>query len=339
MATIKQIAKRAGVSFSSVSRALNGQPGVNPEAREKILKLARELNYHPHSMAKALVQNRIGVIGVVILRASEFAFQNPYYSDILLGLSSVANQGGYHLMLNINPQDNYANLYHRRLVDGIVVVANRIDDEHIPYLIEQKIPAVVVPGFPAGMEQDISSVSSENLKDVYRGVNYLIGLGHRRIAFILGFMNSKYSIERLEAYKRAFADNNLELNEKYVKESDFSKTDGFRLMGDLLDMDQPPSAVICINDAVTPGALHQIHSRGLKIPQDISVMAIGCSDLLELTDPPLTTITVPVVGVGRAAAVNLIELIEQGHCQQKHVVIPSSLVIRESTGVYQAPKA
>ncbi len=335
MATIKQIARKAGVSYSSVSRALNGRPGVRPEVREKVLRLARELNYHPHSSAKALVQNRIGVIGVVILRASEFAFQNPYYSHMLLGIGSVSNQGGYHLMLDINPQGNYASLYHRRLVDGIIVVANRIDDEYIPYLIKHQIPAVVVPGFPAGAELDIPSASSENIKDVYRAVNYLISLGHRRIAFILGFMNSKYSIERLQAYKAAFKDNGLEYQEKYIKESDFSKADGYGLMGDLLELDQPPSAVICINDAVTPGALHQIHSRGLKIPDDISVVAIGCSDLLELTDPPLTTIKVPVVEVGRAAATNLIELIEKGRCQQKHVVIPTALVIRESTGVWR----
>ena len=335
MATIKEIAKKAGVSYSSVSRALNNRKGVRPEVRKKVMELAQELNYHPHSSAKALVQNRIGVIGVVIPRASEFAFQNPYYSHMLLGLSAVANQSGYNLMLAINEQRSYASLYHRRLVDGIVVVANRIDDENFVQLMADKVPTVAVPGFPDDSPYDIPSVSSENYQDVYRAVNYLIGLGHRDIAFILGGLNSKYSIVRLQAYQAAYADNNLEYQEKYVKESDFSKPDGYRLMGELLDLDDPPSAVICINDAVTPGALHQINQRGLKIPQEISVVAIGCSDLVDLTDPPLTTIKVPVVEVGRASARVLIEIIEKGYSKEKDIVIPSALVIRESTGVWR----
>ncbi len=334
MATIKEIAKKAGVSYSSVSRALNNQKGVRPDIRKKVLALAKELNYHPHSSAKALVQKRIGVLGVVIPRTSEFAFQNPYYSHMLLGLSSVANDLGYHLMLVINQKQSYASLYHSHLVDGIIILANRIDDPYVPELVRDQVPAVVVPGYPEGWEFDIPSVNSENYQDVYRAITYLINLGHRNIAFILGGMNSKYSLVRLEAYKAAFRDNALELKAQYIKESDFSKTDAFRLMGELLDLPQPPSAVISINDATTPGVLHQINSRGMRIPDDISVVAIGCSDLVDLTDPPLTTIKVPVTEVGRAAARVLIELIEKGECRERHIVIPSALVVRESTGVW-----
>ncbi|MFH2127543.1 MAG: LacI family DNA-binding transcriptional regulator, partial [Pseudomonadota bacterium] len=170
MATIKEIAKKAGISYSSVSRALNNQTGVRPEIRKKVLEIAQELNYHPHSSAKALVQNRIGVLGVVIPRTSEFAFQNPYYSHMLLGLSSVANDMGYHLMLVINQQQSYASLYHSHLVDGIIVLANRIDDHYIPELVRDNVPAVVVPGYPDGWEFDIPSVNSENYQDVYRAI-------------------------------------------------------------------------------------------------------------------------------------------------------------------------
>ncbi|MCB2190280.1 MAG: LacI family transcriptional regulator [Deltaproteobacteria bacterium] len=334
MATIKEIAKKAGVSYSSVSRALNNQAGVRPEIRKKVLEIAQELNYHPHSSAKALVQNRIGVLGVVIPRTSEFAFQNPYYSHMLLGLSSVANDMGYNLMLVINQQESHATLYHRHLVDGLIVVANRIDDPYIPDLVRDDVPTVVIPGYPDEWDFDIPSVNSENYQDVYRAITYLINLGHRDIAFILGGMNSLYSLVRLDAYKAAFRDKGLEYKEKYIKESDFSKTDAFRIMGELLNLPDPPSAVISINDATTPGVLHQINSRGLRIPEDISVVAIGCSDLVDLTDPPLTAIKVPVTQVGRAAARVLIELIEKGDCRERHVVIPSAFVVRESTGVW-----
>jgi DNA-binding LacI/PurR family transcriptional regulator len=191
---------------------------------------------------------------------------------------------------------------------------------------------VVVPGFPSDAGVDIASVNSENFTCVRRAVNYLISLGHSDIAFILGQRNSKYTIERSEAFKAAFKENGIRFKEKYLVESDFSKTDAFRLMGTLLDMADPPSAVMCINDSVTPGALHQINSRGLRIPEDISVVAIGCSDTLELFEPPLTTIHVPVIQKGKTAANQIIELIETGHCSQKNVIVPTELVIRESTG-------
>lgn len=335
MPTIKEIAKRAGVSYSTVSRALNHKKGVRPEVREDIIQLAREMKYFPDSKAKALVEKRVGVIGVVIARTSEFTFQNPYYSHVLLGLSSVATEHDYRLMLSINEQDSYASLYHRHLVDGIIVVANRMDDEHIPELVQDEVPAVAIPGYLKDSQVDIASVNSENFHSVYRAVSYLIGLGHRDIAFILGQMNSKYTVERLEAYQAAFKDKNLEAKPEYIRESDFTKRDGFRLMGKLLDLPNPPSSVLCITDAVTPGVLHQIASRGLDIPEDISVVAIGCSDHLELFEPPLTTIKIPAVQVGESAARMLIQLIEDGHTEEKHVVIPSDLIVRESTDTWR----
>jgi LacI family transcriptional regulator len=188
-----------------------------------------------------------------------------------------------------------------------------------------------VPGFLENSRIDIPSVNSENVRCVYRAVSYLLDLGHRRIAFILGTSNSKYSVERFRAYQSAFEDRGLTYNPGYIVESDFSKTDGFRLMGRLLDLPERPTCVICINDTVTPGALHQINLRGLKIPEDISVVAIGSSDILDLFQPPLTTVKIAVTKIGQTVAQMLIQLIENGSCSERHVVVPSELIIRDST--------
>jgi LacI family transcriptional regulator len=254
---------------------------------------------------------------------------------VLLGISELARQHDYHLMLSINDKKNYASFYYRRMVDGIIVIGNRVDDRNVFELEEKKIPSVVVPGFPDDSNHHIASVNTENVRCVHRAVSYLISLGHRKIAFILGKMNSLYSIERMQAYQAAFKDNKLSYDPKYLVESDFSKADGFRLMGELLDLPDPPSAVICINDTVTPGALQQINSRGLKIPKDISVIAIGCSDIFDLFETSLTTIKTPVVKIGQTAVHVLIQLIETGRCADKHIVIPSEFIIRESTDVYR----
>jgi LacI family transcriptional regulator len=333
--TIKEIAKRAGVSYSTVSRALNNKKGVRPDLRELINKIASETSYFPHSSAKALVKNRIGVLGIIITRTGDFAFQSPYFSQILMGISEVATLCDYNLMLSINEKKSYISLYFRRMVDGILVIGNRLDDELLPDVQKRGVPAVIVPGFMENAKIDIPSVNSENFQSVYRTVNYLLDLGHRRIAFILGMMNSKYSVERFRAYQTAFRDRGLAYDPKYIVESDFSKTDGFRTMGRLLDLSDRPSCVICINDSVTPGALSQISARGLKIPEDISVVAIGSSEVLDLYQPALTSIKISVMQIGQTAAQMLIQLIENGHCTEKHVVIPSELVIRDSTRAWK----
>ncbi|MFH1080614.1 MAG: LacI family DNA-binding transcriptional regulator [Pseudomonadota bacterium] len=338
MTTIKEIAKQANVSYSTVSRALNNKKGVRADIRELINKIAHETNYFPHSSAKALVKNRVGVLGIIITRTGEFAFQNPYYSQILMGISDIATKCNYNLMLSINEKKSYIDLYFRRMVDGILVIGNRLDDELLPDLAKKGVLAVVIPGLLEDSTIDIPSVNSENYQSVYRAVDYLLDLGHRKIAFILGMINSKYSVERFKAYQVAFKDHGLAYDPKYIMESDFSKTDGFRMMGRLLDLSDRPSCVICINDSVTPGALKQINTRGLKIPEDISVVAIGSSETLDLYEPTLTTIKISVTEIGQAATQMLIQLIENGTCPERHIVIPSEFIIRDSTRAWRDQK-
>ena len=331
--TIKEIAKIAGVSYSTVSRALNHKKGVGKKKREGIVRLAEQLGYFPNSSARALVKKQVGVIGVVIPRSAEFTFQSPFFSQILMGISTLAREHGYHQLLSINDPESYASLYYRHLVDGLIVVGNRFDDPNIAELEEKGIPSVVIPGFPDESSRTIATVNSENFKSVQRAVTHLIELGHRRIAFILGQMTSKYSLERLQAYQAAFRIHHLEYDPRYVVESDFSKPDAYRLMGELLDRSVPPTAVICINDTVTFGALYQINHRNLRIPDDISLVAIGGSDLLDLYAPSLTTIRIPVARIGKSAAKLLIQMAETGRSLNKHLIIPSKFVIGESTGI------
>ena len=337
MSNILQIAKLANVSCSTVSRALNGRKGVSDAVRAKIVKLAQELDYYPDSSARALVSKRVGVIGLIIPRTSEYTFTSPYYSHILLGISAVVTQRGYQLMLVINERKSYAAFYHRRLVDGIIVVGNHFDDQRIFTLSQGGIPSVVVPGFIDDSPLNPLSINSENYESNYQAVSHLIELKHRRIAYILGYPNSKYSVERLTAYQDALRDHGLEIREEYTPYSDFSVADGFRLMGKLLDLPEPPTAVLCVNDSTSIGVLDQIKARDLKIPEDLSVVVTCASDILAHYDPPLTTIKVPVVSVGKAAANTLIELIETGSAPAEHTPIRSTFIVRKSTGPSPRP--
>ncbi|MBU1154810.1 MAG: LacI family transcriptional regulator [Proteobacteria bacterium] len=338
MSNILEIAKLAHVSCSTVSRALNGRKGVSDAIRAKIVKLAQDLDYYPDSSARALVSKRVGVIGLIIPRTSEYTFTSPYYSHILLGISAVVTERGYQVMLVINERKSYAAFYHRRMVDGILVVGNHVDDKKIWPLTESGIPSVVVPGFIDDSPRNPLSVNSENYDSNYQAVSHLIELGHRRIAFILGYPNSKYSVERIIAYQDALRDHGLEYRVEYTPYSDFSVADGFRVMGNLLDLPKAPTAVLCLNDSISIGALDQIKSRNLRIPEELSVVVTCASDMLAHYDPPLSTIKVPVVSVGKAAASALIEMIETGSAPREIPKIPSTFTIRKSTGPCPRPE-
>lgn len=301
--------------------------------REKIVQLAKELDYYPNSSARALVAKRVGVIGLIIPRTCEYTFTSPYYSHILLGISSMATQRGYQLMLIINEKNSYAIPYHRRQVDGVIVVGNHYDDQRIFDLAKQNIPCVAVPGFVKDSPGNPMSTTSDNYEANYQALTHLVGLKHRRIAYILGHRNSKYSVERLEVYRDVMNEHGLEIREEYTPYSDFSVTDGFRLTGKLLDMPEPPTALICTNDSLSMGALNQIKARSLRIPQDLSVIVTCASDILSLHEPPLTHIHVPVVGVGSAAAAMLIEFIETGEAPGEVHAIPAQFTVRKSTGI------
>jgi LacI family transcriptional regulator len=332
MATILEIAKLAKVSGSTVSRALNGRKGVGDKMRAKIIKLAQELNYYPNSTAQALVSKRVGVIGLIIPRTSEYTFTSPYYSHILLGISTVATQRHYQLMLVINEKTSYSAFYHRRLVDGIMVVGSLIDDPKVLDLTDCGIPSVVVPGFIEESPRHPISINSENYDSNYQAVTHLIELNHRRIAYILGIPTSRYSVERLEAYQNAFKEHGLKFREEYIAYTDFSVADGYRVMGQLLDLPKPPTAVLFVNDSVSIGALEQIKARKVKIPDQLSVVVTCASDLLSYYDPPLSVVKVPVVSVGKAATETLLQLIETGSAPESPPSLPSTFVIKESTG-------
>ena len=335
MATIKQIASQLNISISTVSRALNGKKGVSEALREKISVLSKELGYYPDSNATALVNRKIGVIGVVIPRESDFVFTNPYFPRILLGINETVNKEGYNILLSIGQEIDYMSLYFRKLVDGLLIVGHRVDDQRIFELEKNLIPSVLIPGFPAGKGPDIISVDGENFQSVYRTVNYLCGLGHKKIAFILGALNSKYSIERLAAFRQVMENNKIAIDDRYLLESDFSTADGSRLMGKLLDMRVRPTAVLLISDAVALGGIMEIKRRKIRIPQDISIVAIGGSDVLDGIDPSITAINMSPARVGEKAAEILIKNIEGELIKNRRVVIPSDLIIRESTDVYQ----
>jgi LacI family transcriptional regulator len=327
--TIKDVARQAGVSIATVSRVMNEVEGVSPKTREGILKIASGLHYYANFQARGLVAQKPEAIGIVIPQTSEHAFSNPYYAEILKGIGAKTNESGQYIVLSLLREENYARLYHHSLAAGIIVLANRINDPGIEEARKMKTPMVLIPGDPQKM--DIPSVDGDNADGILQAVDYLCALGHRSIAILYGPMDSKYSVERLSAFRRALRKNRVTCREGFLAQYDFTQQDAYVQMKRLLALESPPTAVLLMNDYGAMGGLRAVKEMGYGVPQDISILGFGDVPFASMTDPPLTTVREPFQEMGYQAANMLLKLIQGKRFAPKHVVLPVELVIRKST--------
>lgn len=328
-ATIKDIAREAGVSVATVSRALTEKDGMSEETRERILQIAQGLNYYPNLRARGLVAKRQDVLGIIIPRTSEFAFSNPFYAEILKGIGKKARESGQYFLISFQGEEGYVRMYQHGLAAGIIVVANRIDDPRLDEAWKMKVPIVLIPGFPR--KQQIPSVDGDSVEGGFKAVSYLAELGHQRIAFLNGPSNSKYSIERLAGYRKALSKNHLPFRKEWIYEFDATQEGGYEGMKKFLSMDEVPTAVLVINDFSAMGALRAAKEMGYRVPEDVSIIGYGDVPFASMTDPPLTTIRSPYQEMGHEAAHMLVRLIHGKRLSRKHLVLPVELIVREST--------
>ncbi len=323
------IAEEAGVSIATVSRAIRGKEGVGAETREKIIQIAERFHYSPNLQARGLASNKLDAIEIIIPQTSEYAFSNPYYAEILKGISKKAKETGQFLILSISEETDYARIYDHRLAAGIIVLANRCDDPRIIKTWQRKIPLMLIPGDIHNPK--IPSVDIDNIGGAFAAVEHLIGLGHKRIAFINGAMNSKYSIERLAGYQSALEKHSVPIQETLIVDSQFNPETTYYGMKKLLSLPTPPTAVLVINDYSAIGAMRAAKEKGYRIPEDISVIGFGDVPFSSMTDPPLTTVHESFQEMGWQVTERLLKIIEGKRLSKRHLVFPAGLVIRKST--------
>ncbi len=327
--TIKDIARQAGVSVATVSRTLTGKEGMSAETRERILQISKSLNYYPNLRARGLVAKKPDVLGIVIPRTSEFTFSNPFYAEVLKGIGKKARELGQYLLFSFQEEEGYAQMFQHGLAAGIIVVANRIDDPRLQEAWKMKVPVVLIPGYP--WKQQIPSVDGDSFDGILKAVNYLAELGHRRIAFLNGPSNSKYSIQRLAGYRRGLTRNRLPFRKDWVYEFDAAQEGGYEGMGKFLSVAEVPTAVLVINDFSAMGALRAAREKGWRVPNDISIVGFGDVPFSSMTDPPLTTIREPFQEMGHEAASMLLKIVQGEKLSSRNQILPVELVIRDST--------
>jgi LacI family transcriptional regulator len=329
--TISEIAKLAGVSKTTVSRVLNNKPDVDPATREKILALIDQYNFQPNAFAKAISQQSSNQhIGLLIPHKAEYIFSNAFYTEVMRGVSTEVDDQGYYLLLCYAHDINYMDIYHQKRVEGFVLLSpgsynkniiETLNAEQVPFVSTAKISE----------QESISYVDIDNHQGGMLVMDHLIGLGHRRIAYI-GKTSLNSSIERMNSHRSALEKHNLPYDPNLVLVPDTSTTEsGHDAVQRLLNMENPPTAIFLANDVMAVGAIKAIQEFGLRVPEDVSVVGFDDIPLASFVNPALTTIHQPAYQKGVCAARMLIDRLEKRPTPSCKI-LDVELVVRSSTG-------
>ncbi|GAP63328.1 LacI family transcriptional regulator [Ardenticatena maritima] len=336
MATIYDVAKRAGVSRSTVSRVLNNQPGVHPETRERVLAAVRELNYHPNFAARALKRQRADAVGVII----PSSFREPrsdeprgyYFTEIIRGAYNyfTEHRMAVTLLDDEGTFEFYQSIFERRQVDGILFIDLELGSDMTRRLKSLGFPFVVIGN---ASEPDVVGVDVDNYGSSQRVVQYLYSQGHRRIAIINGPERRLASRDRRAGFLAAIEHLGLDFPEAYDQPGDFSERSGQKAMRRLLQVSPRPTAVYAINDRMAIGAIRAARDAGLNVPDDISVVGFDDIPVAPYINPPLTTMRQPLYELGAEAARLLHEIIANGAASVSRVVLPATLIERNTVAL------
>jgi DNA-binding LacI/PurR family transcriptional regulator len=329
--TSADVAARAGVSRTTVSFVLNGRDvAISPATRERVFDAARQLGYHPHASARQLAGGRSQTIGLVLRQSAEQIAGDPLLAETLRGMTAAARRAGYRVIVEaLEPKGGrYADLLRSGRADGLVVSGPRVDDPDLRDIVRDRFPVVLQGSLPG---LDVASVDVDNIAGARRAVEHLLSLGHRRIGCVTNApLAYTAASERLEGYRAALRDADIEPHPDWVVEAAFDAESGHRAMAALLDRAEL-DAVFVASDVVAFGALGALRATRRRVPHDISIVGFDDIPLAAFLDPPLTTIRLPAYELGRAVGTALLDRIATPAAPRR-TLLPTELVVRESTG-------
>lgn len=333
-ATIRTVAARAGVSAATVSRVLNESAPVSPETRERVLRAARELDFTPNLIARALTVKKTFLLGVILPNLS-----GEFFTQLLQGIDEVAYGKGYHIVVSCshsrrNEIHTLAKLMSEGRVDGLIVMEPLLGAKALSSLTRYRLPVVVL-NYPWKGET-VQSILVDNQRGAYLATRHLLEHGYQQMAMIRGPAGNFDADKREEGFRQALRERGLDPDTDggaYLVRGDFGRRSGYLAMSLLLGLTRPPRAVFVANDEMAIGAYGAISDHGLRVPEDVAIAGFDDIDVASCIRPPLTTVHVPITELGSTAAEKLIKAIEgDGTAPAQNVVLPTGLVIRESCG-------
>lgn len=332
--TIFDVASAAGVSYGTVSRVINNDPHVHPNTRTRVVETIERLGYVTNRQARSLAGGRSNMVGVLVPDLG-----TGYIGEIIRGIDSELSLTDLDLILytthrTASKEENYVANLAEGMVDGLLLVLPRNPTDYINALTQRNFPFVLIDH--QGAAEGCPAVGATNWQGGYSATEYLVKLGHTRIGFITGSMDLGCAVERLEGYRAALRTYHILDDETLIYPGTFVQTDGYTGTSKLLDLSEPPTAIFASNDVMAMGAMDAVRNRGLRIPDDVSI--IGFDDIPQsaLVRPALTTVNQPLENMGRVATQMLLNLLQGAEKRAKRVELPTELIIRDSCRAFQA---
>ena len=330
MATINDVAKRAGVSITTVSYVITGKRYVSDDLKERVRQAMKETGYRPNNLARSLRVGRTDTIGLIIPDSS-----NLFFAEVSRNIEDNGFKNGYAVFLcnsddQVDKQTEYLEVLISKQVDGIIFTSVSNNRPNLDKLIDANIPFVIVD------REEVEGIADVVLVDNYSGgfkaVQHLIDIGHRKIGCISGPSQSNPSAERQKAYLHCLRENRCEFTEGYIQSGDFRYKSGEVAMDKLLSLNNPPTAVFVCNDMMAIGAFRSIQNHGLKIPEDISIVGFDNIPIGEAISPALTTVAQPIKEIAEKSMSILYKRM-RGEIKGgfERIVLDPELVLRDST--------
>jgi len=332
--TIKDVARAAGVSPSTVSRVISNHPRISKATADKVRAIMNELGYHPNLAAKSLVSKTTFTLAVFLPRPAEELFLNLFFAEFIRGIVTRASKSNYDiLMTSANSEQEEITALSRLLgskrVDGIILLTSRRNDPVVHYLNKRQFPFILIGR--SAEYPNILSVDNDNEQASYDATMHLIKQGHTRIGFISGPSHLILSHDRMKGYTRAMKEAGLEIRQDWIIEGEFIQESGYRAMSILMSLSQRPSALVVVDDVVAFGIVRGLNELGYSVPKDMSLISFNNTALTELSSPPISSVDISIYQLGYLAAQNLIHHVQGSYMGEPRTIVPHRLILRDST--------
>jgi len=332
--TIRDIARMADVSRSTVSLVLNDSPKVHHQTRRKVMDIIEKVGYYPDHIARSLVSRKSSTI-VVILPKISHLFTDLYFAETLSGILDALREKEHHLLIQVADKNylknkEYFKVFRQNQAEGGIFLGNLNTDYYIKEVAEAKFPVCLVNNSILGVPR----LLADNVSGAFNAVKHLAEQGHTRIGFIKGLDEVTVGVDRYLGFKWARDKFRLDRDENLIAYGNFSEKSGFEAMNRLLELNQKPTAVFCTNDMMAIGAMKALRQKGLHIPRDMAVVGGDNNILSHYVHPGLTTIDQHMYDLGFKSVELLLEMIHKERDNEPfEVLLPTRLVIRESSRI------
>jgi LacI family transcriptional regulator len=332
--TLKDIAKRTGKSIPTVSRALGGFEDISPKTRAEVQRVAREMGYVPNSTALNLRKKTTNNLALILPSSRTLRFSDPFFSDFISGVIEQATQLHFNIHISNDALDDERETYLKHIrsgsADGYILVRTQRQDARVQLLQEMDVPFVAFGRIEG--ENDFYLVDEDGQTAVHKVVDHLAGLGHTRLGLICEPLLYTKAYHRMQGFLDGMHANGLVIDENLIVEAKFRQPSGRSGALQLLELPDPPTAIVTCNDLLAFGAISAAGERGLKVGHDISITGFDDILLAEFASPPLTTVHLPGFQIGMLVAEKLITGIIHGKSVEKQTILQPQLIIRQSTG-------